>query len=250
MVEQVVFRKIILETVHLPRTFQSVDLLTEGSAQGERVTRVAEPDLVPRLMAIPDVRRVVLEELRRPMSATVVCGVQEPFTRTGRKPGDIDVLIVDSQLPQESIAIECKRVKIRVIAEGAHHVNLFEHVLEGVHQANSLREFGFFQTYLCVIAVVDASAQQEWNIPNRGLDPAATHHYGEHKTFARFIAFPGREELHKEIGIILLEVIQPTGRPITELLSLGICVHHPPTPQQQRPDITNKVAAYLQHRSS
>jgi hypothetical protein len=175
--------------------------------------------------------------------------VQEPFTGTGRKPGDIDVLIVDPQLPQESVAIECKRVKIRVIAEGAHHVNLFEHVLEGVHQANALREFGFFQTYLCVIAVVDASAQQEWNIPNRGLDPAATHHYGEHKTLARFIAFPGREELHKEIGILLLEVIQPTGGSITELPSLGICVHHPATPQTQRSCLTNKLAAYFHDRT-
>jgi hypothetical protein len=67
MGDYVVFRKIILETVQLPRTFQSLDLLKEGTARGERVilNRIAEPDLVPQLLAIPDVRRVLLEELRQ-----------------------------------------------------------------------------------------------------------------------------------------------------------------------------------------
>jgi len=111
-------------------------------------------------------------------------------------------------------------------------------------------DLGFFQTYLCVIAVVDAATQQERNIPNRGIDPVARANYGEEKTFTRLIAFPGREDLPHDIGIIFLEVIQPTGRSFSGLGGIGICVHHPATPRTQRPDTTNRVRAFCKDNTN
>jgi hypothetical protein len=193
---------------------------------------------------VPEFCRVLLDELHRPIDSRIATNVQVPFTGAGKKPGDIDLLIAHPARPHEAIAIECKRVKITVESAGNDHLNKIEEVVTGVKQANALREFGFYQTYLCVIAVVDAAAQQHWNVLNRGIDANATYNYSEQKTFSRFISFPGREDLNKEVGIAFLEVVQPTNRPMLELMSFGISVQQA-AKNDQRSELTNRVSRFF-----
>jgi len=83
---------------------------------------------------VPQYRRVSLEEFHRPIDSRIATNVQAPFTGTGKKPGDLDLLIAHPTLPHEAIAIECKRVKITVESAGNDHLNKIEEVATGVKQ--------------------------------------------------------------------------------------------------------------------
>ena len=127
----------------LPHTFSSLQFLLDGPRTEQRVTEPAESAIVRTLVEVPQLCRVLLEELHRPIDSRIATNVQAPFTGTGKKPGDIDLLIAHPALPHEAIAIECKRIKITVESVGNDHVNKIEEVVTGVKQANALREFGF-----------------------------------------------------------------------------------------------------------
>src|SRR5215475_778959 len=188
MPQQIIFRKAILETLSPSHTCSSLQLLLDGPRSEQRITGPAESATVRSLVQVPQYRRVSLEEFHRPIDSRIATNVQAPFTATGKKPGDLDLLIAHPTLPHEAIAIECKRVKITVESAGNDHLNKIEEVATGVKQANALREFGFYQTYLCVIAVVDAATQQHMNVLNRGIDSEATCNYSEERTFSRLIS--------------------------------------------------------------
>lgn len=57
---------------------------------------------------------LILSKLGADAKSFLKCGVTQPvITDPSKKPGDIDLLICDGGRPHESIALQCKRVKIR-----------------------------------------------------------------------------------------------------------------------------------------
>ena len=103
--------------------------------------------------------------------------------------------------------------------------------------------FGFFQTYLGVVTAVEASEQLDTNIPNRGVRSSSTPDFGDTKTFKRIVEFPGRDELNAAIGIIFIEIVQPSLVSIDRRATIRVCVHHPRT---QTADVTNRVETLIQ----
>ena len=190
-------------------------------------------------------RGLLVEELHLRPETRTWPHAREPVLPKGSKPGDIDLLCCHPAQPNEAIAIECKRVKITPLDPARNQANKIDAIREGVVQANHLRARGLYRTYLCIISAIDAAAQTHWNVLNRGIDPAATG-YDERTTFKRIVEFPDREDLHKDIGIIFFEIIQPTGRSAANLVSVGICLHHAATPQDQPVELTNRIIDWLQ----
>jgi len=65
-------------------------------------------------------------------------------------------------------------------------------------------------------------------------------------TFRRIVEFPGRDNLKPEVGIVFVEVVQPSGISIDERVTFRVCVHQPAKPRQQTTAETNRVAMLIQ----
>ncbi len=247
MHEVILFRQLTIQTARI--TGPVLELLTDADRNNRRVTEDAEPVLVRWLIDQKPVRLVLLEELRRHPCSITDTAIKHPLIENPHhKPGDVDLFICDAERPQEALVVEWKRVKVSPQGDGTNCVNRLENVGGGVVQANALRELGFSQTCFGILTVVDAHQQTDCNVPNRGIDHTTTSNYSDTKTFKSIIEFPRREELQETIGILFVELVQPTGRTFDELFTVRVCVHHRPIPQEQRTSTTNRVREHLGKR--
>jgi hypothetical protein len=221
----------------------------DGSLPTEHLSQKSEHWLVQWLVSDAGARELLCELLGRPHWAFLSTSVQSPFY--GTREGDIDLLICDLAAPQETAVIECKRLKIHVEDEGHDSINRLEAVGEAVKQAKKLyTKFGFFQTYLAVISAVDGANRKRLNIPSRGIshdsvpnrDTSAT-------TFRRILEFPRREELPAGVGILLIELVQPSGKAFQEQGIVRMCMHPGATPRSQRDVETRKVLELMRRRA-
>jgi hypothetical protein len=103
--------------------------------------------------------------------------------------------------------------------------------------------FAFFQTYLAIITEVAASAQHEINIPNRGVRSHTTPQRGDTKntTFRQIVEFPGRAELHDDIGILFIEIVQPSRLSIDTQATARVCLYPRAERHEQLDRVTNRV---------
>jgi hypothetical protein len=244
MVEHVLFRQVTIQTATI--TGPVLELLTDSGTSEPRATDDSEGVVVQWLIDQPIVRAVMLQELRRPSNSITKAGVIAPLIENPRsKPGDIDLFICSPDRPQEALVVEWKRVKVTLEDQGNNRVNKLGDIEGGVNQAKALRELGFYQTYFGILTVVDAAEQTHWNVPNRGIDPTTASNYTGTKTFKSIVEFPRREELRQDIGILFIELVQPTRRALRDLFTVRICVHRHSMPQSPRNNTNNRVVAYL-----
>src|SRR5580658_9284009 len=61
-------------------------------------------------------------------------GLQAPFTKSGDKPGDIDVLLFNPDQPHQAAAFEAKRLKIETSEDGTIKINRASEIAHGIHQ--------------------------------------------------------------------------------------------------------------------
>lgn len=164
-------------------------------------------------------------EVRRPVIENV-----------NRKPGDVDWLCVAPTKPHLAVAVECKRVKVRAAGLDDDHENKIRDLGRGVPQANGLADMGFHRSFLMIIILADGRARRELGQMFRG--PTT-------QTFTRIYVFPERERLNDDVGIIFVEVVQPTGRSIGEMAYVGVCVERPARPRDQSVRLTERVREAL-----
>jgi hypothetical protein len=190
-------------------TFFDAQAYLDGSTP---VGVLEEKVIVRWLMLNPVSRRLLLEVLRLPEHATHRCEVVQPFYTPGQR--DIDLILCPGLSPQLAFALECKRVRVRSVNPELDQLNRLADVAGGVQQANELYNGrnAFFQTYLCIITEVENEIQDDRNIPNRGIRSHSKPQRGDtsRTTFRQIVEFPGREKLHADIGIIHIEVDQPS----------------------------------------
>ncbi len=216
---------------------------SEGSSK--RVTDINEAEIVNYLLRRNDSRRLIFKELRLSENAIWRSCVIEPIVnKSYPKPGDIDILICDNNSPNQAIAIECKRIKVKAVSTLDDDVNKIENLKDGISQTKSLLAMGFHQTYLAVIIEVDGRNRSAFNTAHRGLNPDATWD-GAEKTMRKIYEFPQKNRYAQEVGFIFIEVIQPTGKSIEEMAGICIRVDRFAKPQPQSGDLTNRVEALM-----
>ena len=238
------FEQITFQSVQLGRV---IEVFTDdGSAQIDSLAKRPERALVKWVVGNPSARALLFKVLRRSPDEFSATEVQDPFY--GPNEGDIDLLICRRERPHEAVAFECKRVKVVAEDNGNDRINKLEDVGEGVRQAKKLHEkFSFSQTFLAVISAVDAAKRKQANIPSRGLTSESVPNWDAGKTtFRSIVQFPRREELPAEIGIIFIELVQPSGRQFEEQGTVRICVHHSATQRPQRPCDTRRVQTLME----
>jgi hypothetical protein len=249
MGEVLIYRQISFDTAQVfPRPQQPFKASFFEATQypyvdgSTRVTEFDEKPIVRWLMMCPPSRQIILDELGLPPNAFFAPEVVQPFFMPGI--GDIDLILCPDLAPNRALALECKRVKIESVNIGEDKINKLHKVAGGVHQANELYNgFGFFQTYLAIITEVEASGQDERNIPTRGIRSHTTPQRGDTKTttFRQIVEFPGRSELHEDIGILFIEIVQPSRLSIDKQATIRVCVYRRAARRDQLDSVTNRI---------
>jgi hypothetical protein len=244
------FRQLSFDTAHfsagsrVPERFSMFEA-NPGFVGGKcSVMDFDEHGILKWLVSYEPSRSVLLEELGRRRSAFVQTEVVQPFYAPGQ--GDIDFLACDRDVPQQALIMEAKRVEVEVETRERDVVRKLRDVAKGVQQANTRYDhFGFFQHYLAVITAVDASEQNENNVPSRGLRADSSDLFDDRKTFTRIVDFPRRDDLKPDVGVVFIEVVQPSRLGVDLRGTLRICVHRRARPREHSADVTNRVATLM-----
>jgi hypothetical protein len=150
-----------------------------------------------------------------------------------RGPGNIDVLVFNSQAPEQTLAIELKRVKVTPNSFATELPGKLAGLEHGVEQANLLGKLGFHRVYLLIAIVTDGRWRSEYNFFGRGPTPELL------QAIARF---PGRDQLSPAVGLAFVEVTQPTDKEVTWAGSTGAWVEQRAQEIDQPVTLTAAVA--------
>jgi hypothetical protein len=201
------------------------------------VTDVHEAELARWLFTALTPKRLLLAELG------FVPGMQLAFlTDTlilapdALGPGDIDVLAVDGKCPQQTIAIEVKRVKMPADSYLTSQPNKLQELEKGCKQVGLLREIGFHRSYLLVAVVADGREQTEVSFAFRGPTPSLVKAVKEKLRSLEF---------HPAVGVIVVEATQPSDKNFRDAGAIGIWSHQKASSVQQPSELTTRIASLI-----
>ena len=207
-----------------------------------RITSLAEKDIVTWIFDNSVRRNFIL----KPFSLQLDCQIEDikyykevtdPFIINGEKPGDIDLLIVNSLKPNQAIGIEVKRVKASVKNIKNENLTKLKSASIGVKQANRIHKIiGFYLSYLMIIVEIDAVEQKATNMFMKNL---------VQKQFHDLIIQFDESEIHENVGVIYVFATQPTGKNFNDMYILEIGFGKKAKPNEQKYDLTEKVFNFL-----
>lgn len=102
-------------------------------------------------------------------------------------------------------------------------------VLQANHQRHKL---GFHRNYMAIVVEAYGRKRIDSNILFRGANQ---------ETFKRVYEFPQRETLHADVGVVFIDITQPTGRSVDEMAVVGVCVDREAEQLDQTPNLTNRI---------
>lgn len=214
-----------------------IPFFIESEQDEESVTSMTEDQAVKWLFHNSSFQQFFIKDFfENAKNVKTYFGLSEPFTIKNKKPGDIDLLLVDPDRPDKSIAFECKKVKAYTIDEETAKVNNTEKIRHGVIQANKYQSLGFHQSYLLIILLDDGRHSKTPNIllRNTNMDQ-----------LKRLYEIPWNEPLNNDIGIVFINVNQISGNHINQTRGLGFCIDKQAQPLEQTTAMTNKIKELL-----
>lgn len=164
----------------------------------------------------------------------------EPFITDpyNSRPGDIDVLLSDRKHPHMAVALECKKLRIRADTFNTGQIGGLKKAVQGFKQANGLFDLGFSRSYLALLIEVDGRERTKNNLISRGATP---------ELYNEIFKIRHVDGLYQNVGIILVEIIQPTKRDIKSSGSVGFFELKQAKPQMQSESTTTYVRNYFAH---
>jgi hypothetical protein len=128
-----------------------------------------------------------------------------PKSKKGKSPeGDIDILLIPEESPENSIAIQVKVIKVGCTAfDSKGKPNRLNKLDKGVRQSNFLAEIGFSQIYYFIIILVDSRHRnnQKYNTFD-GLTPNLN-------TLIDQQISSRTKKLDSRIGLMRFDLVQP-----------------------------------------
>lgn len=155
------------------------------------------------------------------------------------KNGDLDILIVDPLAANETILLECKRIKVKIEEDQSERVNKLNNLKVLVGQVNDRIKRGFYKVYLTVLIVCDGRNK----IANNILFNHASSH-----TLESIYTHPYLDKLDPKAGILSLEPSQLTSKDFKLQSGCAIYEMRKPTSQQQPEDLTKKINSFLKQK--
>ncbi len=212
-----------------------VNLFCGDGPTGDRVTTTIEPEAVRWLLRTPVARTILWEELRLPPETYAQLEVVEPvISNRQQKPGDLDLLLVPQKKPEQSISIQAKRVIVKAkdtVSDKIARGNLGR-LRDLIEQANASQQLGFHLNYAMVIIQVDGLARSDVNFLSRGMTA---------KTMTRIYEMIIDCPVHPDVGVIFVEISQPTHVSVNRTGLVAVCVDKWAVPLGQSPNLTTGV---------
>lgn len=205
------------------------------------VTKQDEEKIIKWLLGSRS-KDLLLEELGVGADAFIDYSVKQPVIENPQdKPGDIDILICPYRRPDIAIAFQCKPVIVKSLNElEDDDVKKLCRISDLVEQANRQRnKYGFYRNYLAILIKVDGRKKLKYNPLFRGTNP---------ETFQTIYEFPDRENVHKDVGIVFIEIVQPTGKSFDEYVAVRVCIETEATRLNQSPNLTNRVEELMKRK--
>ena len=205
-----------------------------ATGDGTTITEEHESEMIRLMFRDKDFRNLLLSELELLGEYQVLLEVGTPVARHGLIPGDFDVILYNQATPPYSIGIECKAVSVKSNKEGNEDkVTKLGKIRRGVQQANGLRkDHNFHLSYLLVFAKVDAVAHKETNVFFSSASLQALH-----SVYDKVM----NEPLHDDVGIVIVEIVQPTRKNFSEMGMVGVHVERLAKPCEQSEQLTNRI---------
>ncbi len=237
MKRQLIFRQQYFDSLPLDgRT--SFSFFTEPEDNESSVTTMSEDNILKWLFLNSAFDCFFFQEFfKNPEKVTPFFGLTEPFTVQGQKPGDIDLLLINAERPDQVIAFECKRVKATSLDNLNSKVNNIQGIRKGVIQANKYQSLGFHQSYLMIILLDDCRHFVDY--PNVMMRNNIT------DEVEAIYDIPWNEKLHEDVGIVFVRVTQPTGKDFNLMSGQGFCIDKKAAHLEQTITMTNKVKELL-----
>jgi hypothetical protein len=234
------FHTIAYDTTLLSSEINNFILFNHNELKGESDRQKSESIITKWLFSKADFREMFFSLLNIPFYTKCGFEIKEPLISNHNSlPGDVDVLLFNDNQINESIAIEVKKVKYFFNQKGNEKVNKIYDIRDGIGQTKGLLEIGFHQVYLVIIIVSDGRNIKWNNYIFRGIS-------GEQ--FQQVYDFPDRENLNENIGLIFIEIVQPTGLSIDKTGVIGICIDKSSQKQEQSKILTFKIKEYINGR--
>ena len=214
-----------------------------GPESDERVTDQSEAQIVDWLVGLRLARELLLEELGLLADTYTQTAIIEPLIEKNRHqpPGDNDLVLVPE--PHRAIAIQVKR--IRVQAETTHKDRTprrqVGNITRLVEQANGSREIGFAANYALILIECYGVERSEYNFLGRGSSPGV---------FRRIYHLTKDHPIHPDVGLIFVEIVQPTRTSVDRAGMVAVCVDKPATPMDQPPEIAARVRQLIAGKPS
>jgi hypothetical protein len=133
---------------------QANNPVIEGELLHRSIADIPEDELVANLITTPYWRSIGFDIAGMPPAPTWRQKVDLADAPGGRK-GDIDVLLCPLNDPEQSVAIEVKRIKFGAGAIITGQPNKLTELKKDIRQANLLAKIGFSQVYFYIFVVVD-----------------------------------------------------------------------------------------------
>lgn len=209
---------------------------TEDRGIEDKVTDESEEQILQWLMSSSG-GNLLLDKLGLSRNALRTFSVRKPVDENPNH-SDVDLILCESQLPQYSVGIQCKRVKIVSLNEREDDVNKLPDVKKAVVQANKQREnLGFHRNYLLIVSQIFGRKFTKENAIFRTARPETRHSIYE---------FPQRESLHEDVGIIFVEIGQPTGKSFRTQVNVCLRIDKEATRLDQTPSLSNRIKDLFQ----
>lgn len=203
----------------------------------ERILRVQEQELVRGILSDRISREILFDEIDYPYGPFRDSVPDGEFPESvGRRGGDIDFVGLLGGFPSRAICIEFKKVKVKVFEDGSEKVNKLAALEQLIWQGNERRGQGFHKTYICAVAVIDSHERKTPNVLTRGASGE------EIQQFYNLDCLGG---IHPDVGIVLAEIVQPTGRSYKDMWGFGACLLRQASPQEQSTRITTDISSRI-----
>lgn len=242
MKTHLVFKTIAFDSQALTASGPMTYFQESENAHSESVRDVNEAPIVRWLFSQDALRSLIVGELTDHDSCAVHgLNVRDPVIRKRHnKPGDVDILLCSPENPEHTIAIETKRVKVLLTGDGSQKVNKLRDLAEGIIQANGLQSLGFWKSYLMAIVLIDARERRSANTLLK---------YQIQEETRPIYEIPLESTLHRDVGVAVVEIVQPTGKHFNEQGSVGICVDKKASELEQPSHLTERISNWLKQRS-
>ena len=182
-------------------------------------------------------RHLLLNKLQLSPNVLFDFSVRKPVVENLHH-SDIDLILCEPEFPEFSIGIQCKRVKIESLNEKQDNINKLPDIKKAVVQVNKQREnLGFYRNYLLIVGQIFGRKFTNENTLFRKARP---------ETQQRIYEFPQRESLHEDVGIIFIEIIQPTGKSYKKQVNICICLDKESARLEQTASLTNRIKELFQ----